>query len=305
MISPEHTNCYIGNNFQHMGEISLNIQLMTDGGADVSERIKQSLNLIVVPLYLHFGDTQYISDVNMDLHQFYETIKTKKTLPRTSAPSPSDFYEAFKQVDPAKQIIMLSMTKGLSSTYDNAVSGKNMLLDEEPERVIEVIDTKTASCGIGLLVHETNIMMTRNIPYSEIVEHIKQRSKDTATLFVLKSLDNLILGGRLDKVKGTIAKTLNIKLLMRENDGEIEVTEKVRGDKKSLRRFIEQIGEYTKNIEDKVLTITHCNDEERANSVIQDIKRKYPFKEVFLSEMGPLISTYAGEGALVMSFFKN
>lgn len=279
---------------------------MTDGGADVSERIKQSLNLIVVPLYLHFEGEQYISDVNMDLNQFYEKIKTKNMLPRTSAPSPSDFYDAFKDVDPDKKILMLSLTKGLSSTYENAVSGMNLLLEEEPNRIIEVINTKTASCGIGLLLHEANVMMERDMPFQDIACHIKERTNDTATLFVLKSLENLILGGRLDKVKGTIAKTLNIKLLMRSNDeGEIEVSDKVRGDKKSIRRFIEQIGEYTKSVENKVLTITHCNAEERAKSVIEDIKQTYAFKDIFLSETGPLISTYAGEGALVMSFFKN
>jgi len=284
----------------------LNIQLMTDGGADVPEQIRQSLDLIVVPLYLHFDDEQFISDVNMDLNQFYQKIKSKNMLPRTSAPSPSDFYDAFKQVEPDKQILMLSLTKGLSSTYENAVTGMNMLLEEEPERVIEVINTKTASCGIGLLLHEAKVKIDQGMAFQDMIQHIKERSEDTATLFVLKSLDNLILGGRLDKVKGTIAKTLNIKLLMRGNDvGEIEVTEKVRGDKKSIRRFIEQIGEYTRNVEDKVLAITHCNAEERAKSIIHDIKQAYPFKDIFLSETGPLISTYAGEGALVMSFFKN
>lgn len=279
---------------------------MTDGGADVPEKVNQSLDLIIVPLYLHFDDEQYITDINMNLHQFYEKIKAKKMLPHTSAPSPSDFYEAFKRVEPEKQIIMLSLTKGLSSTYENAVTGMNMLLEEEPDRVIEVINTKTASCGIGLLLHEASIKIAENMDFQALVEHLRERSENTATLFVLKSLDNLILGGRLDKVKGTIAKTLNIKLLMRGNDvGEIEVTEKVRGDKKSIRRFIEQIGEYTKNVEDKVLSITHCNAENRAKSVIDDIKKAYPFKDVFLSETGPLISTYAGEGGLVMSFFKN
>src|SRR5699024_4392717 len=262
-----------------------NIQLMTDGGADVSEQIKQSFDLIVVPLYLHFDDEQYISGVNINLKQFYEKIKAKKMVPRTSAPSPGDFYEAFKKVSPDKQIIMLSLSKGLSSTYDNAVSGMNLLLEEEPERVIEVINTKTASCGIGLLLHETNRMILENRPFPDIVAHIKERTDATATLFVLKSLENLILGGRLDKVKGTIAKTLNIKLLMRGNDsGEIEVAEKVRGDKKSIRRFIHQIDEYTKNVEDKVLKMTHCNAKERAKDVIEEIKKVYPFKDIFLTE---------------------
>lgn len=284
----------------------MSIQFMIDGGADVPERIKQSMDLIIVPLYLHFEDEQYISDVNMDLKQFYEKIKTEKALPRTSAPSPSDFYEAFKQVDDDKQIIMLSISKGLSSTYENALTGKNMLLEKEPDRRVEVINTKTASSGIGLLLHEANAKIAENMPFEDIVEHLEARTKETATLFVLKSLDNLILGGRLDKVRGSIAKTLNIKLLMYGNEnGEIEVSEKVRGNKKSIRRFIEQIGEQAKNIEGNVLAITHCNAEERAKSVIQSIKQTYSFKDIFLTETGPLISTYSGEGALVMSFFKN
>lgn len=283
----------------------LNIQLMTDGGADVPEHLKESIALITVPLYLHFEDEQFASGVNMDLDHFYRKIRSEKTLPRSSAPSPNDYYEAYKQIDSEKPIIMLSLTKGLSSTYENATAGMNMLLEEEPNRMIEVINTKTASCGIALLLYEANTKLAEGMPFYEVVHHLKQRTDQTATLFILKSLDNLIFGGRLDKVKGAIAKTLNIKLLMRGSDeGEIEVCEKIRGDKKSLRRFISQIGDYTKNTENKVLAMTHCNAEERAKSVIEDIKQSYPFKEILLSETGPLISTYAGEGALVMSFFK-
>ncbi|GGB55589.1 DegV family EDD domain-containing protein [Virgibacillus dakarensis] len=284
----------------------MHIQLMTDGGADVPKKLSKSLHLISVPLYLHFQDEQYKSGVNIDLHRFYKKIKEANALPRSSAPSPNDFYEAYKQVDPAKPIIMFSLSKGLSSTFENAVTGKNMLLDEQPDRKIEVINTKTASCGLALLLHEASIKVKENYSFEKLVDHLHERVEQTTTLFVLKTLENLILGGRLDRVKGTIAKTLNIKLLMRGNEnGTIEVTEKVRGDKKSIRRFIEQIGEYTKNAEDKVIAMTHCNAEERAKTVLAEIRNKYPFKDAFLSEMGPLISTYAGEGGLVISFFKD
>src|SRR5699024_11718627 len=112
---------------------------------------------------------------------------------------------------------------------------------------------------------------------------------------------------RIDKVKVKIAKALKIKVVMKVSDdeGSSEVTEKGRGDKRSIRRFIEQIGEYTKNAEDKIITMTHCNAEERAKKVLGDILNIYPFKENYLSEAGPLISTYGGEGALVIAFFKD
>lgn len=284
----------------------MNIQLMTDGGADIPNLISDNLDVIIVPLYLHFKDGQYKSGETIDLPTFYKKIKESHELPRSSAPSPSDFYEAYKRVDPTKPIIMLSLTKGLSSTYDNAVTGKNMLLEEEPNRLIEVINTKTASCGQALLLYEAHKKIQENVSFEQLVTHLYERIEQTSTLFVLKTLENLVLGGRLDKVKGAIAKTLNIKLLMRASEeGSIEVTEKVRGDKKSIRRFIEQIGEYTKNVEDKIITMTHCNDEERAKGVLAEITKRYPFKEAFLTETGPLISTYGGEGAIVISFFND
>ncbi|QKY71789.1 DegV family protein [Lentibacillus sp. CBA3610] len=284
----------------------MHIQLMTDGGADIPKRLSDLLNVKVVPLYLYFQNQEYRAGVTIDLETFYQKMTESDELPRSSSPSPNDFYDAYKQVDPNTPIIMLSLSEGLSVTYENAVLGKNMVLEEEPERQIEVINSKTASCGLALLLHEAKSKIEENYSYQQLVEHLHERVEQTSSLFVLKTLENLIRGGRLDRVKGTIAKTLNIKPLMRGSDeGTIEVTEKVRGDKKSIRRFIEQIGEYTKDFEDKIIAMSHCNAESRASKVLSEIKNKYPFKDAYLAEMGPLIATYAGEGGLVISFFKD
>ncbi|RLL42131.1 DegV family protein [Oceanobacillus piezotolerans] len=283
----------------------MQIQLMTDSGADISKRLELPLDIKVVPLYLHFSDGEYKSNVDLDLNQYYQKVKELKELPSSAAPSPNDFYESYKEVDPETPILMLSLSAGLSSTYENAVAGKNMLLEEEPNRKIEVINTKTAACGISLLLHEASVKIKEGIGFEKLVAHLKERVEQTATLFVLKTLDNLVLGGRLDKMKGRIAKTLNIKLLMRgSEDGTIEVTEKVRGDKKSIRKFIDQIGEYTKDVEKKIISMSHCNDENRAKLILSEIKKQYPFKDAILTEMSPLLSTHGGEGAIVISFFK-
>lgn len=284
----------------------MTIQLMTDGGADIPKRLEDSMDIITVPLYLHFQDQHYKAGVTIDLETFHQKIKETDELPRSAAPSPNDFFDAYKRVDSKNPIIMLSLSKGLSTTYENAVLAKNMLLEEEPDRKIEVINTKTASCGIGLLLQEAKIKIEQGFTYSQLTEHLHRRVEQTTTLFVLKTLENLVKGGRLDKFKGKIAKTLNIKVLMKASDeGTIEVAERVRGDKKSIRRFIEQIGEYTKDFEDKVISMTHCNAEDRALHVLEEIRNKYPFKDALLTDMGPLIATYSGEGGFVISFFND
>ncbi|MFG6150422.1 DegV family protein [Halobacillus sp. B23F22_1] len=285
----------------------MTIQMIIDGGADLPETMIEKHNLKVVPLNIHFGEEQYKTGETIDLSTFYTKLKEAEELPTSSSPSPYDFYEKYKQVDPHYPILVLALTQGLSSTYDSAVMGKDMLLEEEPDRKIAVLNTKTASCGIALLVHEAAQKIGENLPFEEIVQHMEKKIEQTTTLFILKTLENVIKGGRLDKVKGTIAKTLNIKLLMKatEDEGSIDVTEKVRGDKKSLRRFVEQIGEYAHHFEDKVIAMSHSNDEERGRSVLESIKNKYRFKDSIFTETGPLISTYAGEGGLVIAFFKD
>jgi DegV family protein with EDD domain len=284
----------------------MTIQLMTDSGADIPKQLNDTIDIKVIPLYINFSDGEYKSGVTLDLEGFYRKVKDLKEVPRSAAPSPNDFYMEYKKVDPNTPILMLSISKGLSSTYENALAGKDMLLEEEPDRKIEVINTKTASSGITLLLQEAKDKIEEGYTFEKLTSHLTECTEHITTLFVLKTLDNLVLGGRLDKVKGKIAKTLNIKLLMRgSNEGTIEVMEKIRGDKKSIRRFIDQIGEYTKNVENKVIAMTHCNDEQRAKKVLADIRNKYAFKDALLTETGPLISTYGGQGALVIAFFKD
>ncbi|GIO24335.1 DegV family protein [Oceanobacillus sp. J11TS1] len=284
----------------------MTIQLMTDSSADLPLFLKNKLHVEIIPLYLHFSDGQYTCGQSMDTEFFHKKMKELGELPRSAAPSPSDFYEAYKKIPPEKKILMLSISSGISSTYANAIAGKNMLLEEEPHRVIEVLNTKTASCGICLLMHEANKKIEEGYSFDELVSHLTERIDQTATLFVLKSLDNLVLGGRLEKIKGKIAKTLNIKILMKATDeGTIDVVEKVRGEKKSLQRFVDLIGEYTQEAENKIITMTYSRDKERATNVLEKIRNKYSFYDAIVEESGPLISTYGGEGALVISFFKN
>src|SRR5699024_4785360 len=109
---------------------------------------------------------------------------------------------------------MINIIKEISSTYENTIIGINKLHEEQTDRKIEVINTKTASCGVALLLYESHVQMKENMKFEELVDHLHERVEQTTTLFLIKTLENLILGGRIDRVKGNIAKTLNIKLLL-------------------------------------------------------------------------------------------
>lgn len=91
----------------------MSIQLMTDGGADIPKELMDLADIKVISLYLNFKDTQYKSGVELDLPSFFKKIEETKELPRSAAPSPNDFYEGYKEIDPTKPILMISLSSGL------------------------------------------------------------------------------------------------------------------------------------------------------------------------------------------------
>ncbi|MFZ3590206.1 DegV family protein [Bacillus sp. DJP31] len=281
----------------------MGVKLITDSSADLPKDLKEQYNIDVVPLNIQFGDQHFKAGVTIDNHTFYQMMRESKDLPKSACPAPYDFLESFKKTSEEDELIVLTISKALSGTYDSAVLAKKMLLEEQPNRKIEVLDSSTGSPGMVLL----NVQAARDIEagksFEEVVEALKEAISRTNTFILLETLENVIKGGRLDRFKATIANVLNIKISLRVDlEGKIEVFEKVRGDKKALRRFIDTIGEYTKEFEEKIVTLSHSNCEEKGRAVLAEIMSKYPFKEGILTEMGPLIGTYAGEGGVVISF---
>lgn len=283
----------------------MTIQIITDSGADLSKSMQEKWQIKVTPLFVHFGDQQYRSE-QLSTAAFLEKLEESKRFPSSSAPGPHEYYQAFKEIPADQSIIHFSISAGVSSAYHHAEMGKNMLLEEEPDREIAIINTKSASTGMILLINEAIKKINEGLSFTNIITHIEQRIKHLHTIFVLKTLDNLIRGGRLDKVKGAVAKTLNVKLILHaSSEGKIEVLEKVRGHKKATRRFIETIGAHISDTSRNNLVLTHCHAQERLDEFITTIEQDYSFENILTAETGPVISAHAGQGAIVMSFFSD
>ncbi|WP_456276992.1 DegV family protein [Bacillus sp. AK128] len=279
----------------------MSIKIITDSSSDLPKDLIEKYDIEIVPLNIQFGEKHFKSGVTIDNETFYKMMKESKELPKSACPAPFDFLESYKKTD--DDLIVLTISKALSATYESAVLAKNMLLEEQPDRKIEVIDSSNGSPGMVILLVQAARDIESGKSFEEVVDALKVAIPKTNTFILLETLENVIKGGRLDRFKGTIANALNIKISLRVDiEGKIEVFEKVRGDKKALKRFIDTIGEYTKEFEDKIVSLSHSNCEEKGRAVLDEIMSRYPFKEGILTEMGPLIGTYAGEGGLVFSF---
>lgn len=279
----------------------MTIHIITDGSSDLTPEIVNQFGIHVVPLYVRFGQDVLTSD--MDTAQFYERMREEEELPKTSSPSPADFYHMYQSLGTDKDILVLSLTSSLSSTYNHAVMAKTMHEEEGHPNRIEVIDTKTASAGLGLLAVRAAQLAAAGKTLDEVAHTVSDQVKRTATYFTLDTLENVIRGGRLSKFKGTVASMLNIKLLMEANEeGSIEVMEKIRGTQKTLRRLIEKVGDAWSHVDKEWIAFAHSNCEERAKAFMKELLDKYHFDQVLFVNMGPVIGTYAGEGGVLISY---
>ncbi|MGZ9586110.1 DegV family protein [Paenibacillus marinisediminis] len=277
------------------------IHIITDGSSDLTPELAEQFGINIVPLYVHFE--QESCNSNMDAGNFYDKMKGQEELPKTSSPSPGDFLNIYQSLDSSKDILVLCMTSQLSSTYNHALMAKDLYEEEgHPNRVV-VIDSKTASIGLGLLAIRASIMAKAGDSLHEMQAKIKQCIIQTKTYFTLDTLENVIRGGRLSRIKGTVASMLNIKLLMcASEEGAIDMMEKVRGTQRALKRLIEKVGDAWHHADQGWVAFAHSNCEERAKKFMDEFLDKYPFDNVMVVNMGPVIGTYAGEGGILVTF---
>ncbi|WP_189013791.1 DegV family protein [Paenibacillus marchantiophytorum] len=277
------------------------IKIITDSSCDLPRMIIEEHGINVVPLSVHFGEE--CMSPQMELCDFYARMKVESVLPKTSSPSPLHFFANYETADVGQDILVISLSSALSSTYHHALMGKELLLEAGYKGQIEVIDSRTASLGLGVLVYKAAKMAEAHVPFAEIVEKIKCSIATSGTYFFLDTLENVIKGGRLDRVRGAVASVLNIKLLMKASEeGSVEIIEKIRGTQQALKRMISKVGESVHDFEKDVIAVAHSNCEERAREVLGQLLEKYPFRTVLFSNMGTVIGTYAGEGGVLIAY---
>lgn len=277
-------------------------KIIADSSCDLNEEIKDKLKVSLVPFKIDVDDKKYVDDENLDTMELIDAMKKSPNPVRTSCPSPGDFAEQYKSTA-ADNIFVVTISSNLSGTYNSAVLAKNIIKDTEPNKFIHVFDSKSASVGETLVAMKIHELIEEKVSHLEIIEKVEKYIKEMKTYFLLESLDNLIKSGRLSKTKGLLANVLNLKpILGSDGDGNIKLFENVRGTKKAFRRLVELIGETGKNLEEKILAISHANALEKAEELKNEIQKRYKFKDIILVKQAGLSTAYANEGGIIIVF---
>ena len=186
----------------------------------------------------------------------------------------------------------------------NSNFGKNQVLESYPKLKLEIIDTKCASYGQGLVVKEAVRLNKFGIEFKEAVEKLTTMANSMEHLFTVGDLNHLAKGGRVSKASAFMGGLLNIKPILNMDDGRLVPIEKTRGFKKAIHRMTDIMKERGGDFTNKIVGISHSNDEELMHEVKVAIEEKLQPKSIDTTTIGAVIGAHVGRGTIAI-FFTN
>lgn len=283
-------------------EWPVGVKIITDTSCDLPQEEVDKYNIDIIPLKITFEDgTTYLDRVEITSSLFVNKMTRSKVLPKTSAPDPDTFVSSFEQgLRQCGEVLFISLSSGLSSTYQIAVLAAKMLGSNN----ISIFDSLTASLGTGIAAVKAARMAAMGLNVHTIVDKLTSIRQTREVLFTLDTLDNVVKGGRLSRFQGMAGTMLNIKPILRGNsEGIPEIVEKVRGRNRAIHRLADMLGEIQGlDVAEKMIGVSHVNCPEDAAKLVREIADRYqPKEKVMVSEMGATIGTYAGVGGLMIN----
>ncbi len=268
------------------------IAIITDSTSDLSPEMIKEFGIEIIPLHVVYKDREYLDGVNISPDEVYKNMDIE--VPTTSLPSPAEISTVFNRLRDAKVTHVLSMhiSSGLSATYETVFQ----VAQEYKEMVIEVVDSKALSMGLGFPVLEAARKLRNSNDFQGIVNVAKTVSQHTKLFFVLSTLEYLKRGGRIGYVSGTIGELLNIKPIISVNaEGKYITSAKVRGRDQSLKKLYDILTENTQDGRYNV-AIVHGGAEQEAQNLWQKARELPNINELLFNQISPVMGVHTGPG---------
>ncbi|MFB5248940.1 DegV family protein [Bacillus mycoides] len=281
----------------------MSVKIITDSAADLPVELLQAYDIDLIPLRVYDeAETEYLDGVTLKSVILLQKMR-EGAVYKTSLPSLETFQEKF--VSYAKEgnpCIYLAFSSELSGTYQSSVLIKEEVKETYTDLDLEIIDTKCASLGQGIVVLEAAKMAKEGASKEEILNRVAFLMEHMEHIFTVADLQYLVRGGRLSKVAGFIGGLLNIKPILNVDEGKLVPLEKVRGKKKVLSRIVDIMEERGKDLKGQTIGMTHGDDLETAEALKALITERFGCEVFIVNTIGAAIGAHTGPGALTLFF---
>ena len=278
--------------------------------ADLSKEHFEKIDVHYCCFHYEMDGVQYLDDLgqSMDFDVFYQRM-TDGAMTKTSQINADEYEEYFAQfLSQGKDIIHLTLSSGISGTFNSANLAKALLEDKYPDRKIYVIDSLGASSGYGLLIDQLATMRDSGATIDELAAWVEEHKLNLNHWFFSSDLTFFIRGGRISKAAGAVGTVLNICPLMNVDfEGRLIPRYKIRTKKKVIQAIVDKMAEQAEGGTDYSgkCFISHSACEEDAKAVAALVEERFPNLNgrVLINSIGTTIGSHTGPGTVALFFW--
>ncbi|HEL1566792.1 TPA: DegV family protein [Streptococcus suis] len=274
----------------------MKLAVITDSSAVLNVQSIERDDLFVLSIPVSIDGENYIEGQNLTVEEFYQKMASSKELPKTSQPSLMELEEILAKLTEKgyTHALGLFLSSGISGFYQNI----QYLADEFEGLTVAFPDTKITSAPLGMMVENVLKWADAGLSFEEITGKLDQEIGKTTAFIMVDDLNHLVKGGRLSNGAALLGNLLSIKpILYFTGEGKIEVYEKVRTEKKAIKRLLEILQEQTTEGQYQI-AIIHANAPQKAENFKQQLEEAGVGSDLPIVSLGSVIGTHLGEGAV-------
>ncbi|HFX5539937.1 TPA: DegV family protein [Streptococcus pyogenes] len=274
--------------------------IMTDSTADLNQTWAEDHDIVLIGLTI-LCDGEVYETVGLNRISSDYLLKKMKagSHPQTSQINVGEFEKVFREhARNNKALLYLAFSSVLSGTYQSALMARDLVREDYPDAVIEIVDTLAAAGGEGyltILAAEARDSGKNLLETKDIVEAVIPRLR---TYFLVDDLFHLMRGGRLSKGSAFLGSLASIKpLLWIDEEGKLVPIAKIRGRQKAIKEMVAQV---EKDIADSTVIVSYTSDQGSAEKLREELLAHENISDVLMMPLGPVISAHVGPNTLAV-----
>ncbi len=275
------------------------IAIVTDSSCDLPPDFVRQHRIAMVPLTVRFGDTSYLDKVELGPDAFYERLVSSDVHPTTSQPAPGDFLRTYRQeLDRHQSVVAVHLSGALSGTLQAARTAAQQF----PSDRLTVVDGKSASIGLGLIVREAVEAVQKGLNHQEVVERVR-RAADSARIWVaVPTLRYLRRSGRVSWLKGGAGNLLGIKpIITLDHEGKALEAAKTFGGKRAVKKVLRLALDYARQFAQPKFAVAHSHAPHLGRWLAAQIEAATGQQGIWVLDASAALGTHVGPGAAAIA----
>ncbi len=277
----------------------MNVKIACDSAADLFPHEITDNDIHCFPLIIIRDDAEYYDGVTISALDVFDQMRDEAVF-QTAQITFATFYEYFEQMaKEGRPCLYIAFSSELSGTFNTSMLAREEILNNYPDAAIEVLDSKCASAGCGLVILKAAEMAKKGYTIQEIKSYIPAYAEQVVHIFTPEKLEYLFRGGRVSKTSAFVGDVLGIRPLCQMKDGKLIPLYKVRGEKKLFAKMLEMLYEFAgEDLNEQVITLTHADAKESILKLKQFLEQHITCKSYRITDLGPTIGSHVGPGTI-------